>query len=95
MEAFTLIIHEKKNEKVILISLSSKATVTTVPCIKFKTTSDFPHSWNIIVFSTRSEHVEKWFGSLHDPLVLSSRFINQLTTYACLWRLCVDFSCQD
>ena len=51
---------------------------------KFKTTPDFAHIWHIIVFSMRNKRVEKFFGTSHDPLVLSSSFINQLFIYGCL-----------
>ena len=60
-----------------------------------KTSSDFQPNWYIIVFSTCNERVAKLFCTLHDPLVLSCRFIKQLHTCAYLWKLCVDFSCQD
>ena len=62
------------------------------PMQKLKTTSDFSPSWNMIVYSAWNERVEMLSGTLLDSLFLLRTFIKQLSIYACLWRLCANFS---
>ena len=77
-----LVNHREGIQSLQLQSLFSHSTYS--PVQEFKITSDFPPISNIIVFFTHNERVEQLFRVLHDLLVLSCRFINQLPVQACL-----------
>ena len=73
---------------------SKRPTNRYCPVQKFRTTSDVPPSWNIIVLSVQHERAENLLCILHDLLVLARRSHNQVSIEASRWSWAAFFSYQ-